>query len=255
MAYITIPRNDLKLRDQIGMGGFSAVYKSEWRRGLAITEVAVKRLNEKNTREAEVLSTLDHPNIVKLLAVVDEDIDFFLVLELCKGGSLRSYLDAHKGERLGQQFYDWAKQAARAIKYLKEKEIVHKDIKSPNFLIAGGNIIKLTDFGLARKMDKTKSRATETASYAWMAPELLRDNILSPTYDIYAFAVVVWELWSTEEPFADVEVPMHLVWRICQDNDRPPIPDDCPEALAELLRQCWSVDGRNGLQLTMCCRR
>ena len=185
---------------------------------------------------------LNHSNIVKLLGVVDEKFDFFMILEYCEGGSLRSYLDGRKGHHLGQLFYEWAIQAARPIEYLREKQIVHKDIKSPNYLITGKSILKLADFGLAKNMDSTISRATETASYPWMAPELLRDDILSPTYDIYAYGVVLWELWTTKMPFEDVKEPAHLAWLICNKHERPVIPDDCPETLSDLMKKCWELE-------------
>ncbi|XP_072029974.1 uncharacterized protein [Amphiura filiformis] len=238
MTYALIPRTDLNLIKQIGHGGYSEVYLAKWNEH----DVAAKRLHEECRREAEVLSKLDHPNIVKLLGVVDEKFDFFLILELCEGGSLRSYLNDHKGQNLGLKFYDFAKQAARPIKYLKEKKIVHKDIKSPNYLLTNGNRLKLGDFGLAKNVDITITRATETASYPWMAPELLRDNILSPKYDVFAYGVVIWELWTTQMPFEDAVEPAHLVWRICNDDERLPIPEDCPKSVADLMRQCWETD-------------
>ena len=240
MACVKIPREELKLVKKLDAGGFSMVYKALWKE----TEVAAKRSNQtdpqKDQKEVESLSRVNHRNIIKMLGVVDDGIDFFLILELCDGGSLRKYLNENRGKRLGIRFYDWAKQVARAIDYLKEKKITHKDVKSPNILIAKGSILKLADFGLAKDIDATITRATETASYPWMAPELLRDNVLSPSYDIHSYGVVGWELWTTDIPFEDAKEPANLVWRICQNNERPPIPDDCPKSIANLLTQCWN---------------
>ena len=146
MPVVQIPKDDLKLQSKIGFGGFGTVYKALWKE----KQVAAKRSNqtdpEKDHQEADMLSQLNHPNIVKMFGVVDDGIDFFLILELCDRGSLREYLNAHRGERLGLRFYDWAKQAARAIEYLKEKKIIHKDVKSANYLIANGNILKISRF-------------------------------------------------------------------------------------------------------------
>ena len=239
MAYAIIPQKEFKRVDTIAQGGFGIVYKALWDQ----TEVAAKRLNkQEGNHEVKILAELDHPNIVKLLGVVDDDLDIYIVLELCEGGSLRSYLDAHRGRHLGLRFYDWAKQAARALEYLKTVKVVHKDVKSPNFLITKDYILKLADFGLAKQIDITISRATERASYAWMAPELLSQNVLSPSYDIYAFAIVVWEPWTTDIPFEDSKIPENLMYRICHDNERPPIPADCPKPIADLLRQCWETN-------------
>ncbi|XP_072041317.1 mitogen-activated protein kinase kinase kinase 20-like [Amphiura filiformis] len=239
MAYVTIPRDKLKLVKRVAQGSFGTVYKALW----DAHEVAAKRIEiEDGRREVSFLSKLDHPNIVKLLGYVDDDLDFYIVLQLCEGGSLRQYLNAHRGAHLGPRFYDWSKQAGRPIAFLKRMGVVHKDIKTPNYLITNGNILKLCDFGSAKELDVTISMATETASYPWMAPELLRDNILSPTYDIYAYGVVVWELWTTDIPFEGSDSPAILIWRICNDNERPPIPPNCPKAIADLLRHCWFTD-------------
>ena len=61
---------------------------------------------------------------MKMFGIGDDGKDFFLILKLCNGGSLRECLDAHRGERIGLQFYDWLKQAGKAIEHLKEKGII-----------------------------------------------------------------------------------------------------------------------------------
>ena len=244
MAYLKIKRSDLKFGDELGEGGFGTVYQATWRRSFfRREEVAVKKLHNIQTREMEILPQLDHPNIVKLFGVVDEKPYLFLVMELCGGGSVRQYLNNFTGKRLPfEQFCDWVKQAALPIKYLKEMKIVHKDIKTPNYMITeDGKTLKLGDFGLARKLDVTISNATSTASYAWMAPELFTDTKLSLNYDIFSFGVVVWEFWTIEYPHKGLE-PQVIAWRVCQENQRLPIPDDCPKPLADFLRACWEAD-------------
>ena len=237
MAYVKIKKEDLHLVKRIGLGGFSTVFQAT----VHDQEVAAKRLNRHDQHEVEVLATLDHPNIVKLIGVVHDDLDFFLVLELCKGGSLRSYLDQKRSENkklpVGQVL-DWAKQAARPLQYLRQRNLVHKDIKSPNYLIAEGNVLKLADFGITKNIEGTIQNATQSASPAWSAPEFLKDNILSPSYDISAYGVVVWELCTTLVPFEGSD-NHHIIWRICHNKERPAIPPDCPKPLADLMRQCW----------------
>ena len=167
MSFSKIKRSDLKFGDEIGRGGFSTVYQATWRRSLFKSqEVAVKRLYKVQLNELEILSKLDHVNIVKLIGVVDEKTDFYLILELCRDGSLRTYLDKRNGRRLPDgQFFDWAKQAARAIEYLKKMGVVHKDVKASNYVIAEKRILKLTDFGLAKEIDVTKSNASGSGTY------------------------------------------------------------------------------------------
>ena len=239
-----ISSSDLRFVKEIGTGGFSTVYQMRWRQGLfwKSIDVAAKKLNRRDIHELEILSGLDHPHIVKLLGVVDEQMEFMLILELCEGGSLRSYLDKLKGERLSdEQFFDWAKQAARPLEYLKQKQITHKDVKSPNYMITAENTLKLGDFGIAKNLKATIDNATDRASHQWMAPELLSKGILSPKYDIFAFAVVLWEMRTGKFPFKGLEWQV-IAWKVCHENERLPIPEDCPEAIKDLMRRSWETD-------------
>ena len=237
-----IKRQELKLVKKIGEGAFSTVYQMTWTSPHGLTEVAVKKLRKHDDHELEVMSKLDHPNIVKLIGVVDEEMDFMLILELCEGGSLRSYLNEREGKGLSEkEFYDWAEQAARPIEYLRQNKLVHKDVKSPNYMVTSENMLKLGDFGLAKSIDQTIDNATTSASNQWMAPELLVKGILSPKYDIFALAVVLWELWTGKFPYEGLE-PQVIAWRVCHENERLPIPQDCPEPIKDLMRQCWQTD-------------
>ncbi len=240
-------RSDLKLlnKQPLGEGGFGSVYHMSLSKGTNVAEVAVKKLMQRDVgeKELDILSELDHPNIVKLIGVVDEDIDFMLILEFCEGGSLRSYLD--KGRRITlRQFYDWLLQAALPLEFLKQKEVIHKDVKSPNYLVTANETLKLCDFGLAKKFDRTVSNATERASHAWMAPELLKDGKLSPKYDIFAFGVVAWELWTGKYPHKGLEWQV-IVMKVCARDERLPIPDDCPKSVKELILKCWKTDWKD----------
>lgn len=131
-----ISRSKLTFVKRIGSGGFSTVYQMTWKSAKGNMDIAAKKLNRNDDHELNIMSTLDHPNIVKLLGVVDEEVDFMLILELCEGGSLRSYLDKQNEHPSKEEFFSWAKQAAAPVKYLKEMKIVHKDIKSPNYMIS-----------------------------------------------------------------------------------------------------------------------
>ncbi|XP_072029121.1 uncharacterized protein [Amphiura filiformis] len=234
-----IEKDKFKLVKKIGSGGFGAVFQMTWKSPQGDIQVAVKRLNEPDPNELNILASLDHASIVKLLGFVDEEMDFWLILELCEGGSLRSYLDEHGGLSTNLQlFVHWAEQATIPIKYLRGKQILHKDLKSPNYLITCDKKLKLADFGLAKKIEHTISNATERASYSWMAPELFTLGKLSPNYDIFALAVVIWELWTGQIPFKGLDFQV-VAWKVCQLKERLPIPADMPQPIADLLRQCW----------------
>lgn len=217
---VHIRRKDLKLVKKIGEGGYGTVYHMIWKRDgdhgnngkddEDVIHVAAKKQYKVDHSELEVLSKLKHVNIVGLIGVIPEEIDFMLILELCKSGSLRNHLDRCGQEPLPKElFCRWSKDAARAIQYLQDMKVVHKDVKSDNYLVSGsdhpdgeGTVLKLADFGLAKTIEKTVSGATQRGSWAYMAPELLIDCTLSPTkLDIYAYGVVLWEMLTGKIPY------------------------------------------------------
>ena len=102
----------------------------------------------------------------------------------------------------------------------------------------------MTDFGLAKEIDVTKSNASGSGTPGFMTPELMKDLILSPTYDIFSYGVVLFELWTTNAPFKG-EDQYAIVWKVCKNNELPPIPADCPKPIADLMMQCWEVDWKS----------
>ena len=155
-----INRADLELVRAIGEGGFGSVFHMTWKRSGTrdLQHVAAKRLYKVESPELDILSELKHPNVVRLIGVVPDELDFMLVLELCNHGSLRSYLDRHDKHPLPTELFEkWSREAAKAIRYLHQMGIIHKDVKSQNYFISGENVLKLGDFGLAEKMVMKKA--------------------------------------------------------------------------------------------------
>lgn len=240
-SVVDIPRMNLELVKQIGSGGFGDVFHMKWKQDSGVIQhVAAKRLYGLANNELDIMSKLDHPNIVKLYGRVVEEMGCMLILELCEGGSLRDYLDCNGKEPVSADLFKrWSTQAARSIEYLQQMNIVHKDVKSQNFVICAAGTLKLIDFGLAKNIRKTQSNASESGTWAYMAPELLKDQKLSSTkFDIYAYAVVLWEMLTGKLPYEGWGHPK-IVMHVCEDNKRLEIPESCPMYLAELLTLCW----------------
>ncbi|XP_072041117.1 mitogen-activated protein kinase kinase kinase 20-like [Amphiura filiformis] len=250
-----IQRGDLEKVEgkvhKLGEGGFGAVYHMKWKS--KCLDVAVKRFNPDRDDQKEyetelgVLCGLSHPNIVKLIGIVaqspgDEIFEAFtLILELCNGGSLKSYLKKSKEKLPPDQFTSWATQAAQAIEYLHKQGIIHKDVKSDNYLIADENVLKLADFGLSKYADKTMANATPRGTPAYMPPEIHEDEKLSPKFDLFSYGVVLWELLTRGTPYEGME-PHCIMFNVTVNNLRPIIPSDCPEDLEKLMKRCWEKD-------------
>ncbi|XP_072041967.1 ATP-dependent RNA helicase DHX58-like [Amphiura filiformis] len=245
-----IQHDDLKKVDgkihKLGQGGFGTVYHRKWKG----QDVAIKRFNPDQDDQKEyetelgVLCGLSHPNIVKLIGVVarsSEDEAFTLILELCNGGSLKSYLRKSTEKLPPDQFTAWATQAAQAIEYLHKQGIIHKDVKSDNYLIADENVLKLADFGTSKYADRTMDNATKSGTPAYMPPEIHSDDLLSPKFDFFSYGVVLWEILTRGTPYEGME-PQFITYNVTQKNLRPTIPSDCPEDLEKLMKRCWEED-------------
>ena len=243
MALSKIKRSDLTFGDALGNKGHIVTYRASWTTSShKCKEVAVKKLSKQHVSEKDILAKLDHSNIVKLLGVVEEDPDVYLVLDLCPGGSLREYLDKCKEEQRrlpAKQFFDWAKQAGRPIEYLKSIGVVHKDIKSQSYVIAANNTLKLTDFGMSKNIEAAK-RASDVEPGSSRKSDPLTEFTLSQfSDDVFAYGVVIWELWTTDTPFKGGEGKA-VIWKA--HYKKTPIPLDCPKSIADVMRQCLEID-------------
>lgn len=242
-----IAARDLVVGDQLGGGGFAVVYRGEYRRApVAIKMIVDPDVTAEQTeaflRELSVLASLHHPGIIKLVGAVATPPRQCIVMELA-GRSLFSVL--HEGTAplpLGRRLA-WAADAAAALAYLHSRKplaVIHRDVKSLNFLLApapttaGGSSLRLCDFGLVG------SRDIDAGTPAYMAPELWGARTFSKSVDVFAFGIMLWELVARAVPFAG--------WRPADIRDgvlrgeRPPLsrlPGDTPSAVTDLIVACW----------------
>lgn len=229
----------------IGQGGMGAVYAGLDRQ--TGEKVAVKVLKSefiardpdiihRFQREGEALRRLNHPNIVKILAMVEEKGTHYLIMEYVSGGSLRDVMTKKRRLSIQQTLYI-ALDLADALTRAHRLNILHRDIKPDNVLIAEDGTPRLTDFGMARLDD---SRITQDGAVigtlAYMSPESFSENIADERTDIWSFGVMLYEMLAGERPFPQ-EMPGALINAILQQ----PIPDlealrpDVPTALVDLI--------------------
>ena len=144
--------------------------------------------------------------------------------------------------------WQWGLEAASAVAHLHRKGTVHRDIKSPNFLLVKDQL-KLTDFGLSTA-SSLASIATQNASnqvvigsVRWAAPECsARKPVVSEKSDVYALGIVLWELVARQLPFVEVLDNVQVIALVRYENARPDIPPDCPELFSTIITQCWDSD-------------
>ena len=192
------------------------------------------------------LKRLRHANILSYVEGLLIGENLIIITEIAPKGSLYDYLRAQTQQLPPELTFRWSLDVARAIKFLQDNNVVHRDIKSPNFLISGDtDSLKLQNFGMANDMFQSSrsSGDKERGSFPWMAPEVMREKKHSATSDTYSWAVIVWELLTGEEPFAGKSGGL-LSWKVTNQNARLEIPRHCTGELRRILATSWDHDRR-----------
>ncbi|EDQ92983.1 uncharacterized protein MONBRDRAFT_2266, partial [Monosiga brevicollis MX1] len=190
-------------------------------------------------RELQTLSTLEHPNIVKLIGASSLSDQVILLTEFCNAGSLFRAL--HDMQEVVYEM-PWvcriSREVASGMAYLHSQHILHRDLKSQNVLLHSTVHARICDFGLAKQSDHMTKMTGTPGTPAWMAPEVIRAEPSGMPSDVYSFAIVLWEIVCRQVPWQGMEATQ-VLFAVAAFNKRPPIPQDCPANLQELIRACW----------------
>lgn len=247
-----IERHDIALGRILGEGFFGEVYDGVYKQANGNrVNVAVKTCKdcspdvmEKFMSEAVIMKNLDHPHIVKLIGIIEED-PVWIVMELYQYGELGHYLVQNQKTLTVITLVLFSLQICKALVYLEGVNMVHRDIAVRNILVASSDCVKLGDFGLSRYIeDEEYYKASVTRlPIKWMAPESINFRRFTSASDVWMFAVCVWEIMSYgQQPFFWLE--NRDVINQLEQGIRLPKPDDCPPALYSLMTRCWSYDPR-----------
>ena len=200
----------------LGHGGMGSVWLAERADGLFARRVALKLIHpalksrvisERFAREREILASLNHPHIARLLdAGVAEDGQSYLALDYVAGTPLTTYCDAHRlsvHERL-----ELFRQVLSAVQYAHAHLVIHRDLKPANILVTEEGQVQLLDFGIAKLLTEGEAKETEltqlggralTPDYA--APEQIAGAPITTAADVYALGVMLYELLTGERPY------------------------------------------------------
>ncbi|RIA94076.1 kinase-like domain-containing protein, partial [Glomus cerebriforme] len=171
-----------------------------------------------------------------------------LVLEYVKYGSLRNLLNKLH-EYLPITFkIQILKDIAKGLNEIHSKGLIHQDIHPGNILNIDFDQTKITDFGLSKYINKQSDNNEERKPYGslpYMAPEILRGKPYTQKADIYAFGVIINEVFTGKRPYNIFDDELNLIIDICKNNLRPNIPKNTPEFLVSLLNECWDAEPLN----------
>ncbi|XP_068648049.1 uncharacterized protein [Aristolochia californica] len=226
----TIKNDDLEEIRELGSGTYGAVYHGKWKG----SDVAIKRIkascfsgrpSERERliadfwKEALILSSLHHPNVVSFYGIVRDGPDGTLatLTEFMVNGSLKQFLQKKDRTIDRRKRLILAMDAAFGMEYLHGKNIVHFDLKCENLLVNMRDphrpVCKIGDLGLSKVKQHTLVSGGVRGTIPWMAPELLsgKTNMVTEKIDVYSFGIVMWELLTGEEPYADMHCASIIV--------------------------------------------
>ncbi|XP_029452067.1 protein-tyrosine kinase 2-beta [Rhinatrema bivittatum] len=246
-----ICRDDVVLGRILGEGFFGEVYEGVFlsQKGDRIN-VAVKTckkdctpdVKEKFMSEAVLMKKLDHPHIVKLVGIIEED-PIWIVMELYPYGELGHYLENKKNTLQVLTLVLYSLQIGKALAYLEGISCVHRDIAVRNILVANHECVKLGDFGLSRYIEEEEyyKASVTRLPIKWMAPESINFRRFTSASDVWMFGVCMWEILSFgKQPFFWLE--NKDVIAVIEKGDRLPKPEVCPPTLYTLMTRCWIYD-------------
>ncbi|CAI9760608.1 unnamed protein product [Fraxinus pennsylvanica] len=255
-----IKNSDLEELRELGSGTFGTVYHGKWRG----TDVAIKRINDRCFagkpseqdrmrddfwNEAIKLADLHHPNVVAFYGVVLDGPSGSIatVTEYMVNGSLRNALQKSERNLDKRRRLMITMDVAFGMEYLHGKNIVHFDLKSDNLLVNLRDphrpICKVGDLGLSKVKCQTLISGGVRGTLPWMAPELLNgsSSLVSEKVDVFSFGIVMWELLTGEEPYADLHYGA-IIGGIVSNTLRPPVLDSCDPDWRALMERCWSAE-------------
>jgi serine/threonine-protein kinase len=249
MSTGTIRRSTLgnyRLVDFIGAGGMGEVHRAMH---LVTGRVAAVKIltaggqspatRERFRNEARIQATLSHPHIVTLYDFFEAEGSACIAMEYVGGASLEQMLRAGPIEH--GQALRWFAQIADAVSYVHQRGIVHRDLKPNNIKIDDQGRVKLLDFGIAKSGDSPKltTDGNVIGTLHYLAPEQVRGAAATPSSDIWALGVVLYEMVTGRVPFAS-DTLTGVMMRILNGSYEPPsvIVQQLPRDIDRIVARC-----------------
>ncbi|KAH3765663.1 ATP binding protein [Pelomyxa schiedti] len=247
----------------IARGGFGCVYRGKYRgvdaalKMLLHQETFNKTENEGFEKECSLMNKLNHPCVVTFIGASHVPGRFCICCEWIPFGSLSSLLKAEGvfDIPIHREYFliKCALNTAEALAYLHTMNILYRDLKCSNVLVCSLSLdadvnCKLTDFDTARNVDNPNlvmMYTTKLGTGIFMAPELLAPCTgYNNKVDTYSYSLCLWEMWTRQEPWADV-TPEWAVRKMVKSGQRPPLDKmdpPAPPSILDLIQKCWHQD-------------
>lgn len=272
-------------------GSFGDVYKGKWK-GYPVAVKMLRHIGQDLNissqedgfdgaqkqidmllQEIRIFEELKHPNIIGFYGASLRKGKLYFCTEFATHGSLYDFVHGNSETVYGAEtVFRWSIEIAHGMDFLAEKNILHRDLKSPNILLTNVECsrpntpqdskleedtapvifsdavnkstaeflqainCKICDFGLSHKVGKAKGATAGTVR--WMAPEALKKKQITLKSDVYSYGVVLWELVSRQRPWKDFN-EAQVIWAVAELDKRPSVPEGFPDDFTAILSACW----------------
>ncbi|KAK9294623.1 hypothetical protein QLX08_010814 [Tetragonisca angustula] len=227
-----------KIGTFLGSGGFGTVYKVSYKGDQVAAKVMQTEKCSSTLIREKHASLLRHSNIVKVLMIEQGASLSLITMELC-GTTLQDYLDETILNRAKRICI--LKDVACALQFCHNAGIVHADVKPKNILMSANGQSKLTDFGSSVLIQESNEIDKFHGTPGYAAPEVIKENKLTPAADIYSLGIVAWQMLSRKLPFAGLH--SHAIIYLSAKGYRPEDNDTDDESQGvyrALYKQMWS---------------
>ena len=239
-------QNRYEIINCIGSGGMSDVYKARDHKLNRYVAIKVLKAEFRGDREfvskfrveAQAAAGLAHPNIVNVFDVGEENGNYFIVMELVEGITLKLYIQ-NRGRLSVREAVGISLQVAAGLEAAHNNGIIHRDVKPQNIIISTDGTAKVADFGIARAATSDTINSNVMGSVHYSAPEQSRGGFSDARSDIYSLGITMYEMLTGKVPFdgdSTVEVALkHLQEEIVSPKAAIP---DLPRAIEQIILKC-----------------
>jgi eukaryotic-like serine/threonine-protein kinase len=206
---------------------------------------ASEEQRERFLREAEIAKSLDHPNLVKVIASGAGETHLYQVMEMLEGSDLRKIL-AQKTPLSWEQRMQIMEQVCDGLGYAHYRGLVHRDLKPANLFLENTGRVRILDFGMARIQDSKLTQAgVALGTLNYMAPEQIRGEKCTPASDVFSCGIIFYELITGRHPFSHGSAGLQEILTSVLFHSPPPLRDlapDAPQGVENVIGQALEKD-------------